>query len=932
MKAFLLASACLLVATAATATATSATAGSAAAGAYFVDLTAWDLASTAAGSQRRAVTVPCTVVGCLVDAGAYDFDPFYGQNLKKIGKAQFAVPWVYNTTFALDVANASAAGYPGAVVLHLDGVNYKATVHVDGHAVPLDAASDVGARAPGAATEYELVGALQRFELDIFPFLEPAAAAHTVVVRVTAPLGDPGHWRNNATDLAMWFDDWNPHPPDTSMGLWRRVRVHVLPAAAPLAVDGLVVHTTVAPASPVQSAMAFLNVSFVVKYFGPPGAPLRNDTFTVDLGAVSEASAARLVFDVVVNNLAPSRVGRRVFLSWAESALLTVDRPRLWWPAQMGAATLFDATVSLAAPAGTGGAAVVLHSHRVGLREMATTLTDGGSLQLLVNGAPLQVRSGGWVPDMFLRADPARARAELLLLKAMGLNSLRLEGMMMFHEFFDITDELGLLVTPGIGCCDGWQHWSQWQGEEFKVAQFSMRAQSRRLGSYASMAFFFLSSDELPPVRVEKMYRAVFENEAWPNPLVSSASQEVSPISGNPGVKMVGPYSWVPPAYWLADGQGTIGGKPMNYGGAWGFLTEGGPGEAPMTYNSWLRTVPAGDVWNASAGGSMSQAWSWHMGDANGFFRNLTYYTPPLLARYGAVASARQYLYRAQAANYEGIRAMFESYSRNKHINATGVVQWQINNAWPSNLWHLFDWYLVAGGGFYGARRACEHVHVMMSYSDGSVWIINSKVFEDANAVSVRVEVLSSAGTVHWTRAAEVALLPGDASTMLTQLTVPLRRDAHKWAAADGVYFVRIEWAVRGEPALLSKTNWYWLSPTMDAIAWDGSNSFRTPCKSWANLQALNALPAPNVTRTSTGRGGGFIEQLQNNSPKNIAFFLHVRLVNVSTGRDVAGAVWSDNFVSLKGGEQKTLLLESAAPPAGEAKVVVEAWDGVVLP
>ena len=44
--------------------------------------------------------------------------------------------------------------------------------------------------------------------------------------------------------------------------------------------------------------------------------------------------------------------------------------------------------------------------------------------------------------------------------------------------------------------------------------------------------------------------------------------------------------------------------------------------------------------------------------------------------------------------DYEGERAMFESYTRNKYAS-TGVVQWMLNNAWPSLIWHLYDYYLT---------------------------------------------------------------------------------------------------------------------------------------------------------------------------------------------------------------------------------------------
>ena len=54
---------------------------------------------------------------------------------------------------------------------------------------------------------------------------------------------------------------------------------------------------------------------------------------------------------------------------------------------------------------------------------------------------------------------------------------------------------------------------------------------------------------------------------------------------------------------------------------------------------------------------------------------------------------------------YEGIRAMFEAFSRNKYTS-TGVIQWMLNNAWPGIIWHLYDYYLLPGGGYFGAKMA----------------------------------------------------------------------------------------------------------------------------------------------------------------------------------------------------------------------------------
>src|ERR1051325_9178250 len=75
---------------------------------------------------------------------------------------------------------------------------------------------------------------------------------------------------------------------------------------------------------------------------------------------------------------------------------------------------------------------------------------------------------------------------------------------------------------------------------------------------------------------------------------------------------------------------------------------------------------------------------------------------------------------------YEGERAMFEAYRRNEYTS-TGVIQWMLNNAWPSIYWHLFDWYLLPAGGYFGTKKANEPVHAMFSYDDRSVAVVSAR-------------------------------------------------------------------------------------------------------------------------------------------------------------------------------------------------------------
>ena len=85
---------------------------------------------------------------------------------------------------------------------------------------------------------------------------------------------------------------------------------------------------------------------------------------------------------------------------------------------------------------------------------------------------------------------------------------------------------------------------------------------------------------------------------------------------------------------------------------------------------------------------------------------------------------------------YENERAMFEAFSRNKY-RSTGVIQWMLNNAWPSLHWNLFDWFLEPNGSTFGAKVANEPLHVQYGYDDRSVAVIDQTP-DDATGLTVQ--------------------------------------------------------------------------------------------------------------------------------------------------------------------------------------------------
>ena len=235
-----------------------------------------------------------------------------------------------------------------------------------------------------------------------------------------------------------------------------------------------------------------------------------------------------------------------------------------------------------------------------GVREATSELTDKGYRLFKINGRKVLIRGAAWAPDMFLRYSPERASADLAYVRDMGLNTVRLEGRIDHEDFFAKADKLGILIMPGWTCCDAWERWKVWKEDQHKVAGESLKSQIRILRNHPSVFVWLYGSDGPPPADVEKMYLGILKDLDWPNPSMSSASESPTTVTGKSGVKMTGPYEYVPPVYWLADTQA---------GGAYGYNTETSPGPAIPPKESLERFIPKehlwpiDDVWNFHAGG-----------------------------------------------------------------------------------------------------------------------------------------------------------------------------------------------------------------------------------------------------------------------------------------------------------------------------------------
>ena len=544
---------------------------------------------------------------------------------------------------------------------------------------------------------------------------------------------------------------------------------------------------------------------------------------------------------------------------------------------------------------------------RFGIREVTSELTPQNYRMFRVNGKPILIRGGAWDHDMLLRPmTHEQYDAHFQYVHEMHLNTIRQEGQLETDEFYDLADEYGILVMSGWCCCDVWEQWDKWLPGTLDIATESLRTEMLKMRSHPSMLTWLNGSDGPPPPDVEQAYLDVEKQVGWPNPVVSSASDQSTPLTGKSGVKMTGPYDYEPPSYWLED--------KSKWGGGWGYNTETGPGPAIPPLESLKKMLPKEHLW------PVDEFWNFH--GAGERFKDLNRFNEAMNATYGTPSNLEDYLRKAQAMAYDGERAMFEAYGRNKY-KSTGVIQWTLNNAWPSTYWHLYDYYMYPAGGYFGTRKACEPLHVQYSYDDRGVVVINTSQ-QSAAGLTVSAQAFDFNLDKLFSRAVKVDAGPDSSATVLTLPDFSSQ-------SPSAVYFLKLELADSSGKEVSS--NFYWLPAKLAVIDWDNTpDSAFTPVKTFEDLTALNKLPniklQGSATREKTAANDQVRVSLRNPST-SLAFQVHVGIRASGSTEEILPVLWEDNYLTLIPGESRTLTARYLSKDALKKplELVVDGWN-----
>jgi len=794
-------------------------------------------------------TVPGTVLHTLISNQVYS-GVFLGDNLKQIDRAPFETSWWFVNRFELSEPEARKYA-----VLDIDGINYKASIWLNGHLI---------------ADEQRLEGPFRRYHFNVGEYIKPES--NILAIEVFPP--GPGQF-------SIGFVDWNPQPPDRNMGIFRPVTLQLFDKVH---IENPFIQTRLDTET---LAVADLIISVELQNYsdrqidGKLGGRIENIRFEQ---AVSLAG------------------GEKKLISFSPDKFpgLKIQDPRIWWPNHMGHAEMYEAVFEFE------------HSHVIcdsytqpfGIRTVGDYLNEEGHRGFIINGRKVLIKGAGWTDQIFLGDTADSIETQLAYVKHMNLNCIRLEGLWGKDQtLYDLCDRLGILIMAGWSC--HWEHELHLgkpvhprYGGITEPAEIALIARSWEdqviwLRNHPSIFVWSVASDMVPHPDLEKRYMETFarydQTRAYLNSTGGVGSEQniitkteiISDLSGSSGVKMLGPYDHTPPLYWYTN---------MHLGGAYGFNTETCPGANVPPLESIKKMIPEKDLW------PINEIWDYHC--ALYEFGTLNRFREALEHRYGKSENLEDFAAKSQIMNYELMRPMFEAFQVNKG-RATGIIQWMLNSAWPAMYWQLYDYYLRPNGAYYGVRKACEPLHLLYHYGENAVYLVND-YNRKFNNYRVACSLLNDRSeTVH---TAEKNLdIPPDSSQLIFELP--------KIDNLSKTYFLDLR--LKNDQAQDIGQNFYWLSTKPDVLDYEfkfKDFAFYTPSKEFADLSGLNNLPVVKLAadyRFEQKEDKNYLIADVENPTDRLAFFVEFTLRQ--TGEIILPVFWEDNYISLLPREKRRI-------------------------
>ena len=866
-----------------------------------------------AGMGWYRTSVPTTALGTLVRHGVYP-DPYIGTNNLRIPDAneehnrryhlsQYshlpnqANPWSKPYWFRREFRIPKE--FRGRNVwLHLDGINYRADVWVNGRQV---------------ADAKWVAGMFRRFHFDITALVSEGES-NAVALRVHPldfpgdpsqeqlggfdgsyrPCGGDGEILRNVTQYSSIGWDWVAPARDRNLGLWQHVW---LEATGPVAVRDPAAMTDVRLPEGDQAAIT------VRCHLENAGSTKRSVEILARIFA-DGFRAAPIECRASVELAATSMT--EVILTPAAHPELVMRKPRLWWPVTYGEQPLYQLTVE----ARVDGRLSSRVASRFGVRTVGTRILPSGGRAFTVNGRTIRMTGGAWVPDFLASWGAQRYRDEVRLMAEGNHTIVRVNGCGIVPPdvFFEACDRQGLLVWQDLSRTSVQVDWRDRRSTTSPGPLLYLRKDGARTWNPPRCD---------PALYLDNMRDCIVRLRGHPSLLLWCGSNEAAPQAdvGEPLQNEIlpaldGTRPWLPDSHespsWRREDLHTWTGGPwwnMRLPEYFKFYEQNADYTcrneiglfSPPPINSMAKAIPAHDQplaeqfpWNRELG--------YH--DAMDFVKKADAIIREDL---GEPACQAEYLWMGDLYSSLSYRAIYEAANKVRPRNA-GTHIWKINAAWPSVVQQVFDWRLRCNGGYYAMRSACRPLHVQHSVDDQTLQVV-STLAAVRPGLKVRATIVDVAGRVEQTQEYLLAAA-ADATTHLGSLP---------GLVTDGrLHFLGLDLFDAEE------------RPLDRVVTWVQAN-----CRFHELMKLPPAEIEAHVTERSEQAGEVRYRVSLHNASEVPAVEVWLEVIHGPQGDEVLPAFWSDNSINLLPGERREVDVRFRKKLFGAtpAHLMVEGWN-----
>ena len=367
---------------------------------------------------------------------------------------------------------------------------------------------------------------------------------------------------------------------------------------------------------------------------------------------------------------------------------ILIEDPELWYPAGLGEPALYVLR-SRAYSVDTG----VVHDEkvtRVGLRTVRLCREadrHGESFEFEVNGQRVWAMGANWIPDHSFPStiSAGQYRSRLEAARAAGMNMLRIWGGGLYEtdEFYDLCDELGLMVWQDFAfACAYYPDTGAWRDVVRREAEVNVR----RLRGHPSLVLWCGNNENL----MMWQQRWGDKTKQPPRYFGEALYDEVLPAV----VAALDPQRpYIPSSPFGGDDANGGGHGDQHYWDVWHgrgdwqhyrdstarFASEYGFASSP-SLRAWSEVL--GDGHSA---GALDLAVRWHDKTLKGYdtFRRYVF------LHYPETSELEAWTYYSQLNQRDAMRAALEHYRSSEFCR--GSLIWQLNDCWPVQSWALID-------------------------------------------------------------------------------------------------------------------------------------------------------------------------------------------------------------------------------------------------